>query len=538
MEIEVVTKERLYIFDTTLRDGAQTHGVDFNVDEKKIIANKLDLLGVDYIEGGWPGANATDTTFFNEKLNFTNASFTAFGMTKKVGRSAENDPGLASLINTNATSVCIVGKSWDFHVELALEIKLEENLENIQQSIEFIVKNNKEAHFDAEHFFDGYKANKEYAIKCLQAAEEGGARWIILCDTNGGTLPHEVAEIVSEVVKIIPGSKLGIHAHNDTGNAVANSLTAIHAGVRQVQGTINGLGERCGNANLVSIIPTLLLKPYFKDNFDLTISVDNLRLLTDLSRLQDEILNRSSNRNAPYVGASAFAHKGGLHASAVNKDPKTYEHIEPSIVGNQRQIVISEQSGKSNIISRLKSAGISVNEDDQSIQKILDRVKEREFTGYTYDGADASFELLVKKVLGQFTEFFATKSFKINIENTGDEGSTLSKADVIFVIGGKNVSGSGEGNGPVNALDKAIRMSFQSSGYANYVKDLNLIDYKVRILNTGTDAITRVSIESVDKEGKSWFTVGVSDNIIEASFKALIDSVEYKLMKDKAKPIT
>tara|TARA_B110001450_G_scaffold70326_1_gene66599 strand:- start:764 stop:2380 length:1617 start_codon:yes stop_codon:yes gene_type:complete len=538
MEIEVVTKERLYIFDTTLRDGAQSHGVDFNVDEKKIIANKLDLLGVDYIEGGWPGANATDTTFFNEKLNFTNASFTAFGMTKKIGRSAENDPGLASLINTSATSVCIVGKSWDFHVELALEIKLEENLENIQQSIEFIVKNKKEAHFDAEHFFDGYKANKEYALKCLQAAADGGARWIILCDTNGGTLPHEIAEIVSEVVKIIPGSKLGIHAHNDTGNAVANSLTAIHAGVRQVQGTINGLGERCGNANLVSIIPTLLLKPYFKDNFELTISVDNLKLLTDLSRLQDEILNRSSNRNAPYVGASAFAHKGGLHASAVNKDPKTYEHIEPSIVGNQRQIVISEQSGKSNIISKLKSAGISVNEDDQSIQKILDRVKEREFTGYTYDGADASFELLVKKVLGQFTEFFATKSFKINIENTGDEGSTLSKAEVIFVVGGKDVSGSGEGNGPVNALDKAIRMSFQSSGYANYVKDLNLIDYKVRILNTGTDAITRVSIESVDKEGKSWFTVGVSDNIIEASFKALIDSVEYKLMKDKAQPIT
>ena len=538
MEAKVVTKERLHIFDTTLRDGAQTHGVDFNVDEKKIIANKLDLLGVDYIEGGWPGANATDTAFFNEKLNFKNASFTAFGMTKKVGRSAENDPGLASLINTNATSVCIVGKSWDFHVELALEIKLEENLENIQQSIEFIVKNNKEAHFDAEHFFDGFKANKEYAIKCLKAAEEGGARWIILCDTNGGTLPHEVAEIVSEVVKIIPGSKLGIHAHNDTGNAVANSLTAIHAGVRQVQGTINGLGERCGNANLVSIIPTLLLKPYFKDNFDLTVSIDNLKLLTDLSRLQDEILNRSSNKTAPYVGASAFAHKGGLHASAVNKDPKTYEHIEPTIVGNQRQIVISEQSGKSNIISKLKSAGISVNENDQSIQKILDRVKEREFTGYTYDGADASFELLVKKVLGEFPEFFSTKSFKINIENSGDEGSTLSKAEVIFVIGNKDFSGSGEGNGPVNALDNAIRMSFNSSGYAGYVKDLNLIDYKVRILNTGTDAITRVSIESIDKEGKSWFTVGVSDNIIEASFRALIDSVEYKLMKDKAQPIT
>ena len=537
MEVKVVNKEKLYIFDTTLRDGAQTHGVDFNVDEKKIIANKLDLLGVDYIEGGWPGANATDTAFFNEKLKFKNASFTAFGMTKKAGRSAENDPGLASLINTSATSICVVGKSWDFHVELALEIKLEENLENINQSIDFIVKNNKEALFDAEHFFDGFKANKEYALKCLQAALDAGARWIVLCDTNGGTLPHEVTEIIAEAIKVIPGEKLGIHAHNDTGNAVANSLAAIHAGVRQVQGTINGLGERCGNANLVTLIPTLLLKPYFKDNFELQISKDGLKLLTDLSRLQDEILNRASNKTAPYVGASAFAHKGGLHVSAVNKDPKTYEHIDPSIVGNQRQIVISEQSGKSNIIAKLKSAGIELNEDDQSIQKILDRVKEREFTGYTYDGADASFELLVKKILGKFTEFFDTKSFKINIENSGSEGSTLSKAEVIFLIGKTEVSGSGEGNGPINALDNAIRNSFESSGYASYVKDLNLIDYKVRILNTGTDAVTRVSIESIDKNGKSWFTVGVSDNIIEASFKALIDSVEYKLMKDQAKPI-
>ncbi len=537
MEVKVVNKEKLYIFDTTLRDGAQTHGVDFNVDEKKIIANKLDLLGVDYIEGGWPGANATDTAFFNEKLKFKNASFTAFGMTKKAGRSAENDPGLASLINTSATSICVVGKSWDFHVELALEIKLEENLENINQSIDFIVKNNKEALFDAEHFFDGFKANKEYALKCLQAALDAGARWIVLCDTNGGTLPHEVTEIIAEAIKVIPGEKLGIHAHNDTGNAVANSLAAIHVGVRQVQGTINGLGERCGNANLVTLIPTLLLKPYFKDNFELQISKDGLKLLTDLSRLQDEILNRASNKTAPYVGASAFAHKGGLHVSAVNKDPKTYEHIDPSIVGNQRQIVISEQSGKSNIIAKLKSAGIELNEDDQSIQKILDRVKEREFTGYTYDGADASFELLVKKVLGKFTEFFDTKSFKINIENSGSEGSTLSKAEVIFLIGRTEVSGSGEGNGPINALDNAIRNSFESSGYASYVKDLNLIDYKVRILNTGTDAVTRVSIESIDKNGKSWFTVGVSDNIIEASFKALIDSVEYKLMKDQAKPI-
>ena len=530
-------KEKLYIFDTTLRDGAQTYGVDFNVDEKKTLALKLDELGVDYIEGGWPGANATDTQFFNEKMKFNKSIFTSFGMTKKSGRSAENDPGLASLMNADTPSVCVVGKSWDFHVDVALEISNEENLENIAQSVNFLSKNNKEVHFDAEHFFDGYKANSNYAIQCLKAAIDNGARWVVLCDTNGGTLPHEVENIVSEVINSIPGDKLGIHAHNDTGNAVANSLAAVRSGVRQVQGTINGLGERCGNANLISLIPTFLLKKEYAETYDLSIETEKLDQLTELSRLLDEILNRVPNRTAPYVGSSAFAHKGGLHVSAVNKNPKTYEHIDPELVGNSRKIIISEQSGKSNIISRLNSAGINVDEDDKTIQKILDRVKEREFNGYSYDGADASFEILVKKVLGEMPNFFEVINFNINVNNSGKEGKTISQAEVRLKIGNDELTGKGEGVGPVNALDNALRNNFQSSGYSELIKDLSLIDYKVRILNTGTDATTRVSIESSDNNKKSWFTIGVSENIIEASFRALIDSVEYKLMKEKAQPL-
>ena len=530
-------KEKLYIFDTTLRDGAQTHGVDFNVDEKKILASKLDELGVDYIEGGWPGANSTDTQFFNEKLKFKNSLFTAFGMTKKSGRSAENDPGLASLINADTPSICVVGKTWDFHVDVALGISNEENIDNISQSIQFLSSKNKEVHFDAEHFFDGYKANPDYALQCLKAAVDKGARWIVLCDTNGGTLPHEVEDIVGEVIKSISGKQLGIHAHNDTGNAVANTLAAVRAGVRQVQGTINGLGERCGNANLISLIPTFALKTEYANTYDLSINVNRLDQLTDLSRLLDEMLNRVPNRTAPYVGSSAFAHKGGLHVSAVNKDPKTYEHIDPELIGNRRQIIISEQAGKSNIISRLKSAGITINEDDKTIQKILDQVKEREFNGYSYDGADASFELLVKKVLGEMPKFFEVMNFSVNVKNRGEEGQTVSDAVVKLKVGDEEIIGNGQGVGPVNALDKALRNNFQSGGYSELIKDLSLIDYKVRILNTGTDAITRVSIESSDRNQKSWYTIGVSENIIEASFRALIDSIEYKLVKEKAEPL-
>ena len=365
--------------------------------------------------------------------------FTAFGMTKRSGRSAENDPGLASMINADAPSACVVGKSWDFHVDLALGISNEENLENISESVKFLAQNKEEVHFDAEHFFDGYKSNPDYALDCLITAFESGARWVVLCDTNGGTLPHEVERIVLEVCKKIPGKNIGIHAHNDTGNAVANSLAAVRAGARQVQGTINGLGERCGNANLVSIIPTFALKREFNENYELSISKNKIDKLTELSRLLDEILNRVPDRSAPYVGSSAFAHKGGLHVSAVNKDPKTYEHIEPELVGNSRQIIVSEQSGKSNILSKLKSAGIQVDEDDKTIQKILDRVKDREFIGYSYDGADASFEILVKKVLGEMPSFFEVKNFNVNVKNSGEEGNTLSHAEVRLIFNGKEL---------------------------------------------------------------------------------------------------
>ena len=530
-------KEKIYIFDTTLRDGAQTHGVDFNVDEKKQLAHKLDEIGVDYIEGGWPGANSTDTQFFNEDLKFKSSKFTAFGMTKRSGRSAENDPGLAGLINTSADSICIVGKSWDFHVDVALEISNEENLENIKQSVEFLVSRTNEVHFDAEHFFDGFKSNPNYALSCLKSAYDAGARWIVLCDTNGGTLPHEIENIVNKVSDVIPSKNLGIHAHNDTGNAVANTLSAIRSGVRQIQGTINGLGERCGNANLISILPTLMLKDEYAEFYEVSIDKSKLVHLTELSRLLDEILNKVPNRTAPYVGSSAFAHKGGLHVSAVNKDPKTYEHINPELVGNSRQIIISEQAGKSNIISRLKSSGIKFNEDDRTVQKILDRVKEREFNGYSYDGADASFELLVKKVLVEIPEFFSVQNFSVKVENSGSEGETMSSAEVKLKIGSEEIIGIGSGVGPVNALDKALRNNFESSGYSDVIKDLSLIDYKVRILNTGTDAITRVSIECADKNQKSWYTIGVSENIIEASFRALLDSFEYKLMKENTAPL-
>ena len=530
-----MSKERLYIFDTTLRDGAQTQGVDFSIEDKEKIASALDNLGVDYIEGGWPGANPTDTEFFQKKHNFKNSKLTSFGMTKRSGRSAENDTGLSAIMNSNTSAVCLVGKSWDFHVDIALGITNEENLDNISESAKHFVKAKKEFMFDAEHFFDGYKANSKYAISCIKAAYDQGARWIVLCDTNGGTLPHEVEDIVSKVSKEISGDHLGIHAHNDTGNAVANTLAAVRAGARQVQGTINGLGERCGNANLISLLPTFAFKNEFENKFDLSINKQQLNLLTELSRLLDEILNRVPNRTAPYVGSSAFAHKGGLHVSAVNKDPKTYEHINPELVGNQRQIIISEQSGKSNILSKLKSAGIEVNEDDKTIQKILDRVKEREFNGYSYDGADASFEILVNKVLGKMPEYFEVISFNVNVQNSGEEGQTMSEASVKLKIDNDEIIGTGKGVGPVNALDNALRNNFKSSRYAEYINDLSLIDYKVRILNTGTDAITRVSIESSDANKKSWYTIGVSENIIEASFRALIDSVEFKLMKEQVK---
>ena len=529
-----MSKEKLYIFDTTLRDGAQTQGVDFSIDDKLKIAEALDKLGVDYIEGGWPGANPTDTEFFQKKINFKNSILTAFGMTKKTGRSAENDPGLSALINSNTKAVCLVGKSWDFHVDVALGISNEENLENIRESAKHFIKEKKEFMFDAEHFFDGYKNNPKYALDCIKEAYEQGARWIVLCDTNGGTLPHEVSKIVNEVTKEIPGKNLGIHTHNDTGNAVSNTLAAVLAGVRHVQGTINGLGERCGNANLMSLIPTFYLKKDFSSRFEINIKKNNIKNLTQCSRLLDEILNRKPNKHLPYVGAAAFSHKGGLHVSAVQKDPKTYEHINPEEVGNSRNIVVSDQAGKSNIISRLKTIGINVQQSDPKIKKLLDEVKDREFIGYSYDGADASFELLARRIMGEIPRYILIKQYDISVKKNAS-GEIVSSAKAELEVDGQKILCEGEGNGPVNALDNAIRNNVDKlKKYSKYLKDLKLVDYKVRILNTGTEAITRVSIESTDTKGKNWFTIGVSTNIIDASFKALIDSLDYKLFKDNA----
>jgi 2-isopropylmalate synthase len=529
-----MSKEKIYIFDTTLRDGAQTEGVTFSIDDKIKIAKALSDLGVDYLEGGWPGANTLDTTFFNNPPKLTNITLTAFGMTKRLGRSAENDPGLSALLNSKAPAICLVGKSWDYHVDSVLGITKEENLENIKESVKLFVKNKKEFLFDAEHFFDGYKRNSGYALNCIKTAYDEGARWIVLCDTNGGTLPNEIGEIVSKVAKQVPGKNLGIHAHNDTENAVANSLTAVLAGVRQVQGTINGLGERCGNANLISLIPTIVFKKTFSENFEIKINENKIKTLTECSRLLDEILNRKSNRRAAYVGPSAFAHKGGLHVAAVSKDSKTYEHIDPSLVGNIRNIIVSDQAGKSNIISRLNKYGIDIDKKDPKVQNLLDEVKDREFVGYSYDGADASFELLARRLLGEIPKYLTISKYDVSVKKESkNKINSFAKAHII--VDGQEIVCEGSGNGPVHALDNAIRSNVDKVGkYSRYLKDLKLVDYKVRILNTGTNATTRVSIESTDSTGKNWFTIGVSPNIIEASFKALIDSLDYKLYKEKA----
>ena len=526
-----MSKDKVYLFDTTLRDGQQTQGVDFSVQDKINISNALDDLGIDYIEGGWPGANPTDTKFFEEKLNFKNAKFTAFGMTKRSGRSADNDPQLRALIETESDSVCLVAKTWDFHVDIALGISLDENISAIKESIDSVVASNKESLIDCEHFFDGFKSNPDFSLRCIEASIESGSKWVVLCDTNGGTLPDEVFEIVGEVTKRFSGEKIGIHCHNDTENAVANSLAAIDSGARQLQGTINGLGERCGNANLISIIPTFLLKKQYSEKYDISINKNKLKELKKLSRLVDDILNKHPNNHQAYVGDNAFAHKGGLHVSAVMKDPKTYEHVDPYLVGNNRKILVSNQAGKSNLLSRLESIGVEIENDDKRVNKLLDIVKEKEFQGYSYDGAGASFELLAKTVLGEVPDFFSVEDYEVIISGK-KENKSLSKANISLKVGDKIINSEGEGNGPVNALDKALRKDL--GVYNKYLEDLVLVDYKVRILDGGTEAITRVVIESSDNDNQSWFTVGISPNIIEASFEALMDSINYKLIKSKA----
>lgn len=526
-----MTRERLYLFDTTLRDGAQSPGVDFSVEEKRLIAQTLDKLGVDYVEGGYPGANPTDTAFFEDPPKLT-AKFTAFGMTKRAGRSVANDPGLAQILNAKADAICFVAKAWDYHVDIALGISPEENLDCIDASVKAAIAAGREALVDCEHFFDGYKANPDYALQCVVTARKAGARWVVLCDTNGGTLPDEVAAIVAKVAGVVPGEYLGIHAHNDTDNAAANTLAAIRAGVRQVQGTLNGVGERCGNANLVSLIPTLMLKGDYAERFEIGVSRDQLASLTHVSRLIDEILNRAPDSQAPYVGASAFATKAGIHASAINKDPKTYEHVNPQTVGNRRRLLVSDQAGKSNVLAVLARFGIEVDPKDARISGLLTLVKEREQIGYAYDTAEASFELLARRFLGSVPEYFSVENFRIMVErrhNALGELVTVSEAIVKVTVDGRETMSAAEGNGPVHALDQALRKDLGK--YSAAISDLELVDYKVRILSGGTSAVTRVLVESADGAGNRWFTVGVSPNIVDASFQAIIDSVVYKILK-------
>jgi 2-isopropylmalate synthase len=530
-----MTRERLYLFDTTLRDGAQTQGVDFSVEDKRTIAEALDKIGIDYVEGGWPGANPADSAFFADPPRLKRARFTAFGMTKRSGRSAANDPGLAALLSSSAPALCLVGKSWDFQVDVALEIPREENLVNIAESIAAVVAKKREALFDAEHFFDGYRANPDYALAVLKSAADAGANWLVLCDTNGGTLPEDAYRIVSEVKSRLPKAKIGIHAHNDTEQAVAVSLAAVRAGARQIQGTLNGLGERCGNANLCSILATLMLKEPYASQFETGVTPEALTQLTSTSRLLDEILNRAPHRHAAYVGPSAFAHKGGLHVSAVQKDPRTYEHVVPEAVGNRRHILVSDQAGRSTIMARLAALGIEVQAGDKRIARLLDEVKSREFLGYAYDGAEASFELLARRALGQVPAYFTVESFRVMVErrhNAVGDLVTVSEAVVKLNVGGDIYHNVGTGNGPVNALDQALRKDL--GRYSSYLQDLRLVDYKVRILTGGTEAVTRVMIESADKNGHRWSTVGVSENIVDASFEALSDSICYKLYRDAA----
>src|SRR5947207_11211431 len=456
-------------------------------------------------------------------------------MTRRPGRSTSNDPGLAALLAAKADAICFVAKSWDYHVRVALETTPEENLASIRDSVRAAKVKGREVLLDCEHFFDGYKANPQFALACAKTAFDEGARWVVLCDTNGGTLPHEIEKIVREVVKVIPGDHVGIHAHNDTEQTVANSLAAVRAGARQIQGTLNGLGERCANASLISIIPTLKLKSEFSEKFDIGISADNLKNLAHVSHALDEMLNRAPNRHAPYVGESAFVTKTGIHASAVLKDPQTYEHVTPESVGNHRKVLVSDQAGRSNVIAELDRAGIAYEKSDPKLTRLVEELKEREAAGYAYESANASFDLLARRTLGKVPQYFEVEQFDVNVEqryNALGERVTVALAVVKVDVAGEHLISAAEGNGPVNALDVALRKDLGK--YQKYIEGLKLIDYRVRILNGGTEAVTRVLIESEDENGDSWITVGVSPNIIDASFQALMDSVIYKLVKSGA----
>ena len=537
-----MTAERIAILDTTLRDGQQTQGVQFSLAEKAKILRALDSLGIDYVEAGWPGANPTDSSFFSAPPEVRSTRLTAFGMTKRTGRSAENDELLAELVNSGAKYFSLVGKTHAYHATDLLGISLSDNIDNIVRSVSYLTELGREVLFDAEHFFDGHAHDPDHALACLEGALAAGARWVVLCDTNGGTLPARIRKVVETVIQSgIPGDRLGIHAHNDTGTAVASTLAAIDGGVRHIQGTVNGLGERCGNADLVTLLPILIQKEPYRSQFEVSVSEENLRGLTRISRLLDDILNRMPDKYAPYVGSSAFAHKAGLHVAAIRKAPAAYEHVEPDSVGNQRVIAVSNQSGRSNLAIRLREAGIEVPGQESRLSELVAEIKEREDQGYSYDAADASFELFARRRLGIMPEFFSIVRYRVSVEQTrlkDGRNAIGSEAVVVLTVGGERKLSVSEGlsedsdSGPVHALAKAIAKDL--GPYQSYIDDIRLVDFKVRITEGGTEAITRVIIDCEDRFGHRWSTVGVSSNIIGASFEALLDSINWKLVRDGA----
>ncbi len=524
----MATPSFVEIYDTTLRDGSQTEEISFSVEDKLRILRKLDEFGVHYVEGGWPGAIPKDDEFFKKakRIHLSNTRLVVFGSTRKPGVRAERDAGLKKLLSAGSDIITIVGKAWLLHVREALRVSPEENVDMIYDSISFLKKHVDKVFFDAEHFFDGYKDDSKYTLKVLESAAAAGADCLVLCDTNGGSMPWEIQEIVSEVKKQT-GAKLGIHCHNDSGTAVANSLSAVLAGATQVQGTINGIGERCGNANLCTIIPDLRFKLNIK-----SIEDSNLKNLREVSAFVSEIANLPPNKHQPYVGDSAFAHKGGLHVSGITKNPRTYEHIDPALVGNQRRIIVSEQAGRSNIINKLQGFGLKGKELEEVSKKVLQTVKLMEQLGYHYEGADASFEILVKKALNKHKKFFTLKGFRVIDEKRREGQKPFSEATIMVEVGGKVEHTAAVGNGPVNALDNALRKALEK--FYPSLASVKLLDYKVRVLTAqkGTAASVRVLIESGDGK-EEWGTVGVSENIIEASWIALVDSIEYKLLKDE-----
>jgi 2-isopropylmalate synthase len=519
---------KIKIYDTTLRDGMQAQGISFSVEDKLLIARRFDEFGMDYVEGGFPQSNPKETQFFEELARnpLKNAKLVAFGSTRRAGTKVQDDAGIRALLEAQAPTCTVVGKCWDLHVKDVLRCSNEENIAICADSVGYLVSKGKEVIFDAEHFFDGYQANPDYAIKVLAAAAQAGASCLVLCETNGGKLPHEVYDITSAVARALPGVEIGIHCHNDTDCAVANSLAAVRAGSRHIQGTVNGMGERAGNANLCSIMPNLTLKMGME-----TVSTEKLKTLTELSRFVFEVANLAPAQRMPYVGESAFSHKGGLHIDALRKNQKTYEHIDPEAVGNTRKFLISELSGSSNVLDKLEKKKLIT--DKETARKILQRIQDLENEGYQFEAAEASFDILIKKAFGSYKPCFELEKYHIDVERSPD-GRMLTEASVRLKVDGKTEHVVSEGDGPVNALDGALRKALYPF-YPN-LKDMSLIDYKVRVVNAkaGTAARVRVVIESRDSDDL-WGTVGVSENIIEASWIALVDSVEYKLLKDAGK---